>query len=97
MSFHFEWDPLKATKNLRKHGVSFDEARTVFNDPLARIFDDPEHSADEAREIIIGHSIMRRLLIVSFTERSSAIRVISARVATKREQRDYEENILSQN
>jgi hypothetical protein len=94
MSFHFEWDPLKATKNLRKHGVSFDEARTVFNDPLARIFDDPEHSADEAREIIIGHSIMRRLLIVSFTERSSAIRVISARVATKREQRDYEENVI---
>jgi hypothetical protein len=94
MSFHFEWDSLKATKNLRKHGVSFDEARTVFNDPLARIFDDPEHSADEAREIIIGHSIMRRLLIVSFTERSSAIRVISARVATKREQRDYEENVI---
>jgi uncharacterized protein len=94
MHFHFEWDPLKATKNLRNHGVSFDEARTVFNDPLARIFDDPEHSADEAREIIIGHSIMHRLLIVPFTERGSAIRVISARVATKREQRDYEENVL---
>ena len=94
MLFHFEWDPLKATKNLRKHGVSFDEARTVFNDPLARIFDDQEHSADEAREIIIGHSAMQRLLIVSFTERSSAIRVIGARLATKREQHDYEENVL---
>jgi uncharacterized DUF497 family protein len=94
MGSHFEWDKQKAITNLRKHGVSFDEARTVFSDPFARIFDDPEHSLDEMREIIIGQSITQRLLIVSFAERGAAIRIISARPATKREQRDYEENIL---
>ncbi|MBM4084515.1 MAG: BrnT family toxin [Planctomycetes bacterium] len=93
MGVTFEWDPNKAALNLRKHGVSFDEASTVFDDPLARIFDDEDHSAAEAREIIIGHSIADRLLIVSFTERSEdVIRIISARRASRRERRDYEEN-----
>jgi uncharacterized DUF497 family protein len=75
-----------------KHGVAFDEATTVFADPLAVIFDDEEHSQDEIREIIVGHSILERLLLVSFTQRDEDIvRIISARKATKRERRDYEE------
>ncbi len=93
MSFRFEWDSQKAAANLRKHRVSFDEARTVFNDSLARIFDDPAHSTDERREILIGHSVAGRLLIVSFTERGEAIRLISARLTTRRERQDYEENV----
>ncbi len=93
MSVRFEWDRQKAATNLRKHRVSFDEARTVFYDSLARIFDDPVHSTVEQREIIIGHSLVGRLLIVSFTERGEAIRIISARLATKRERQDYEENV----
>jgi len=94
MSFRFEWDKNKASSNIKKHGVSFDEARTVFNDPLARIFDDEEHSSIERREIIIGHSIVNRLLVVCFTERKEAIRIFSARLATLRERKDYEENII---
>jgi len=93
MSLRFEWDEDKATSNIRKHGVSFGEAQTVFYNPLARIFDDEEHSVDEVREIIIGHSIANRLLLVSFTERApSLIRIIDARSATRRERKDYEEN-----
>ncbi|MBM4049032.1 MAG: BrnT family toxin [Planctomycetes bacterium] len=93
MGVTFEWDPNKAAANLRKNGVSFDEASTVFDGPLAHIFDDEDHSAAEAREIIIGRSIADRLLIVSFTERSEdVIRIISARRASRRERRDYEEN-----
>ena len=94
MSFHFEWDKQKAATNLRKHGISFDEARTVFSDPLARIFDDPDHSTVEPREIIIGHSLARQLLIVSFTVRRASILIISIRPVTKRERQDYEENNL---
>jgi uncharacterized DUF497 family protein len=87
------WDPRKADSNLRKHGVAFDEAITVFNDPLAFIFDDLEHSDDEHREIIIGYSTLRRLLLVCFVERvDDTIRVISARRATKQEINDYEKN-----
>jgi uncharacterized protein len=67
MSLKFEWDPRKAASNLSKHGVSFQEALTTFADPLARIFDDEEHSVGEQREIIIGHSAKERLLVVSFT------------------------------
>ena len=94
MSLQFEWDPDKATSNLKKHKVSFDEASTVFDDPLARIFDDEDHSEDEHREIIIGHSILRRLLLVFFVERAQdLIRIFSARLATKRERKDYEENV----
>ena len=66
MSGHIEWDRNKANSNFEKHGVSFDEARTVFDDPLARIFSDEDHSESERREIIVGHSIFRRLLLVSF-------------------------------
>jgi len=93
MSVRFEWDKDKAGANFEKHGVSFDEASTVFNDPLACIFDDEAHSASEKREIIIGHSIANRLLLVCFTERvQDTIRIFSARTATKRERKDYEEN-----
>jgi len=93
MSVRFEWDKRKATINLRKHGVSFDEAGTAFDDPLAAIFDDEDHSIEEAREIIIGHSINGRLLLVCFTEvAKDTIRIFSARLATKKEHKDYEEN-----
>ncbi len=88
----FEWDPRKELANRRKHGVGFDEALAVFVDPLSRIFDDPDHSADEAREIIIGHSKRNRLLIVCFSERQGRVRIISARLATRRERTDYEQN-----
>ena len=87
----FEWDWKKAIANSRKHGVSFDEASTVFGDPLAAIFDDEAHSDEEAREIIVGHSERNRLLVVSFMMRGDAIRIISARRATKQETRDHEE------
>jgi uncharacterized protein len=94
MDTRFEWDHQKATSNLTKHSVSFEEASTVFDNPLAAIFDDKAHSADELREVIIGHSAQGRLLVVIFTERvERTIRIISARRATKREQHDYEENI----
>lgn len=67
MSLQFEWDSKKARTNLAKHDVSFEEAMTVFADPLARIFDDDEHSGDERREIIIGHSVQQELILASFT------------------------------
>jgi uncharacterized DUF497 family protein len=89
----FEWDRRKEAANRRKHGVAFDEALTVFADPLAFIFDDPVHSHTEARELIIGHSASDRLLLVSFTERGTNVRIISARLATRSEMRDYERNI----
>ena len=88
----FSWDPRKAAKNVKEHGVSFDEAVTVFGDPLARIHDDPEHSIGEHREFIIGHSASHRLLLVFFTERGEAVRIISARRADAGERHDYEEN-----
>jgi uncharacterized protein len=94
MSVKFEWDKHKAAANLKKHRISFDEARTVFNDPLARIFDDEEHSRYEQREIIIGHSVTQRLLLICFSERGEVIRIISARLATRREQGDYETNVI---
>ena len=94
----FEWDPAKAASNVRKHGVSFDEAVTVFKDPLALIFDDEEHSDDENREIIIGMSTLRRMLLVCFAERvEDTVRLISARSATRTEIKDYEENARNQN
>ncbi|MDM9582860.1 BrnT family toxin [Nostoc sp. GT001] len=88
----FEWDKSKAAANLKKHGVSFEEAKTVFSNSLAVIFDDKAHSIDERREIIIGHSQQNLLLLISFTERSNAIRIISARLATRKEREDYERN-----
>jgi uncharacterized protein len=91
MSLSFEWDPRKATTNLAKHGVSFEEAQTVFADPLGRIAPDPRHSADELREVLIGISRGGRLLAIMFTERGDTVRTISARHATRRERIDYEE------
>ena len=91
MGLCFEWDRRKAIANLRKHGVSFDEASTLFHDPLATIFDDDDHSGDEPREIAVGHSITGRLLLVSFVERTeNVIRIISARQTTTHERDDYE-------
>ena len=92
MSLEFEWDATKAKENNKKHSVAFDEALTVFADPLARIFDDPDHSSAEHREIIIGHSTGQRLLVVCFTERAGKVRIINTRETTKRERRDYEQN-----
>ena len=93
MFFEFEWDPKKAKENLANHdGVSFEEGMTVFADPLAKVFNDEEHSYDEQREIIIGHSTRQRLVLVSFTARGTKVRIISAREATVTERRDYEEN-----
>ncbi len=81
----FEWDDEKAATNLAKHGVPFDEAKTVFADPLYVDFYDPEHSVDEARYIIIGTSRQGRLLIVSYAERTGGVRLISARELTSTE------------
>jgi hypothetical protein len=92
--FLFEWDPIKAELNKRNHGVTFEEAQSVFDDPLAVIFDDEAHSTYEDREIIIGHSVHEELLFVCFTERTSGIRLISARRATEREREDYESGTL---
>lgn len=93
----FSWDPRKADTNFRKHGIAFDEALTVFNDPLALIFDDMAHSDAEHREIIIGFSALSRLVLVCFVERDEdTIRLISARRATKDEIKDYEKNARKQ-
>ncbi|NCS79486.1 MAG: BrnT family toxin [Microcystis aeruginosa K13-07] len=80
----------KAKLNLKKHGINFEEAKAVFRDPLAYIFDDEWHSVSEKREIIIGHDDNNRLLVVCFTERNQIIRIISARLTTKKERQDYE-------
>ncbi|HEX9457838.1 MAG TPA: BrnT family toxin [Thermoanaerobaculia bacterium] len=89
--FGFEWDDAKAQSNLRKHGVSFDEATTVFSEWGAPINGDVEHSTDEDRFIIIGMSERDRLLIVAFTYRTEVVRIISARRANRREQQIYEQ------
>jgi len=95
MTYCCEWDDQKAAANEAKHGVSFVEAATVLADRLAAIFDDPDHSDEEPREIIVGHSEGGRLLVVSFVQRGDRVRIISAREATRREQLDYEESPLS--
>ena len=86
----FEWDHKKAIENLAKHRVSFDEAVTVFNDALAISYPDPDHSVGEWRFVTFGHSAGARLLVVSHAERDDTLRIISARVATRRERRIYE-------
>ncbi len=91
MSLEFEWDERKAKTNLRKHGISFEEAISVFVDPLSSTIFDPLHSNDEDRFVIIGSSLQRRLLVVIFTDRDETIRIISARRATRHERKDYEE------
>jgi len=88
----FEWDPAKAAANVKTHGVSFEEAVTVFQNPLAKVHTDPDHSESERREILIGHSAQRQLLLVAFTDRRGKIRLISARKVTRRERREYEES-----
>jgi hypothetical protein len=87
----FEWDPAKDKKNLRKHGVSFKEASSVFYDALAVTGADPDHSEDEERMVTFGVSSSGRLLVVAHTERDDAIRIISARAATSHERKIYEE------
>lgn len=87
----FEWDPAKAAANTRKHRVSFEEAASVFRDPAALTFADPDHSAHEQRWITIGRSGQQRVLFVAHTERDDHIRIISARPTTRREQEQYEE------
>lgn len=86
----FEWDPKKAVKNIKKHGVSFDEAVTVFYDPLSATFDDPDHSVGEQRYLTIGFSSQGRLLVIAHAERKKNIRIISARIATAHERKKHE-------
>ncbi len=91
---NFEWDKQKAQANIKKHGVSFEEAQTVFDDLLAYIFDDEWNSVDEHRELIIGHSNTGKLLIVSFTERQpGVVRIISSRQTTGKERKSYEKRV----
>ena len=86
----FEWDPEKAKKNLKKHGVSFEEAVTVFYDPLSATFDDPDHSVGEYRYITIGLSSRDRLLVVAHADRGESLRIINARAATAHERKKHE-------
>jgi uncharacterized DUF497 family protein len=88
----FEWDSAKAAENLARHGVSFQEAATVFRDPLSATGADPDHSLDEERFITFGVSTAGRLLIVAHTDRDDTIRIISARHVTSRERKIYEED-----
>lgn len=87
----FEWAPKKAAANLKKHGVSFQEAATVFGDPLAISFQDPDHSEEEERQITFGLSIQKRLIVVSHTQRKDRTRIISARPIDRKERVIYEE------
>ena len=90
MPLAFEWDEQKARRNIKKHKVSFEEATTVFADPLSLTIPDPLHSEEEDRFVTMGMSIRGRLLVVVHTERGDTIRIISARLATSRERRAYE-------
>ena len=87
----FEWDENKAKQNLSKHGVSFEEAKTIFDDPLYVDFYDPDHSDNEERYLMVGQSNRRRILILSYTERGNRIRLISAREVTPNERKTYEQ------
>ena len=91
MPLKFEWNPNKAQKNIEKHGVSFDEAATVFSDPLSTTYDDPDHSFSENRYIIIGMSYREKLLFVSHVEKDDIIRIVSARQLTRKERKQYEQ------
>ncbi len=86
----FQWDPIKAVSNAEKHSVSFEEAITVFGDSLAVTISDPDHSVGEFRFLTTGLSGLQRLLVISHTERSGEVRLISARLATRQERRSYE-------
>jgi len=87
----FEWDPAKAADNFVQHGISFEEASTVFRDPLSATGSDPDHSFDEERFVTFGVSTRRRLLVIAHTDRGDTIRIISARLATPGERKIYEE------
>ena len=89
----YEWDAGKAAANLKKHRVSFEDATSVFLDPLAVTFPDPDHSMEEHREVTIGHTMREELVFVSHSERGKRIRIISARLATRLERRQYEQGI----
>ena len=91
MSLRFTWDSQKASANLRKHGVGFPEAATAFADPLSLTIPDPDHSVGEERFVLIGQSDRRRLVVVAHVERGELIRIISARLPTRRERKTYEE------
>ena len=91
MALNFEWDARKAASNLTKHGVTFEEATAVFADPLGRIQQDPRHSVEEERYVLLGVSLRRTLLAVMYVERGATIRLVSAREATRRERKYYEE------
>jgi uncharacterized protein len=88
---NFEWDTQKAALNLRKHGVSFEDAASVFADPLSVTYYDPDHSEAESRFITVGMSRSVRILIVAHTDRGESTRIISARPTTRRERKQYEE------
>lgn len=92
MALKYEWDSKKASNNIIKHGISFEEAITIWNDELAAFFHDPFHSITEDRYIMIGYSNKNNLLLVSFTDRNNKIRIISARKATKSERKKHEES-----
>jgi len=91
MGYIFEWDPKKAESNARKHAVTFDEASTVFGDPLALLMPDPDHSVSEERYLVLGVSNRQRPLVVAFAERPPRTRLISARRVTRGERRRYED------
>ncbi|WP_445634943.1 BrnT family toxin [Nostoc sp. DSM 114161] len=91
MELGFEWHEEKAKENLQKHGISFEEAKTVFNDPFSITISDPNHSVNEERYIDIGLSLRGQLLVVVYTERQFSIRIISCRRATKAERKVYEQ------
>jgi len=89
----YEWDAAKARANIEKHDISFDEAATVFLDPLALTFPDPDHSSRGEREITIGYTAGQQVVFVSHCQRGGRVRIISARKATRRERKQYEEGI----
>jgi len=92
VSLTFEWDSMKAGENLRRHGISFEEASTAFQDPLSRTIHDPDHSDEEDRFLLLGQTDRGRLVVVSHTERGSRIRLINARIAERRERKTYEDD-----
>ncbi|MFA6572283.1 MAG: BrnT family toxin [Bacteroidota bacterium] len=92
LDLRFEWDLVKAKTNFQKHGISFEEALTVWNDEFAAFLHDPSHSEKEERFVMIGYSTKNNLLIISFTERNGNIRIISSRKATRNERKRHEEN-----
>jgi len=91
VGYEFEWDPIKAAINLHDHGASFEEASSVFADPLAMLMADPDHSIGEEWYVLLGESTKRNLLVIAFAERPPRTRLISARGATRHERRQYEE------